>query len=118
MTHVKTSAAYPQSNGKMERWYQSLKRECIRPRTPVSLSDARSMVKQYVDYYNEARLHSSIGFLTSQDKLAGREEVIFAERDRKLNKARESIINKQTGQVTRIGAGFGSVKIAGLGAIR
>ena len=32
MTHVRTSPFYPQSNGKIERWHKSLKRECIRPR--------------------------------------------------------------------------------------
>jgi len=31
MTHVRTSPFYPQSNGKLERWHQSLKSECIRP---------------------------------------------------------------------------------------
>jgi transposase InsO family protein len=31
MTHVRTSPFYPQSNGKIERWHKSLKRECIRP---------------------------------------------------------------------------------------
>jgi len=30
MTHVKTSPYYPQSNGKIERWHGTLKRECIR----------------------------------------------------------------------------------------
>jgi putative transposase len=35
MTHVRTSPFYPQSNGKLERWHQSLKRECIRPNSPV-----------------------------------------------------------------------------------
>ena len=30
MTHVRTSPSYPQSNGKLERWHQSLKRECLR----------------------------------------------------------------------------------------
>ena len=30
-THVRTSPFYPQSNGKIERWHKSLKRECIRP---------------------------------------------------------------------------------------
>ncbi len=29
MTHVRTSPYYPQSNGKLERWQQSLKSECI-----------------------------------------------------------------------------------------
>ena len=35
MTHVRTSPYYPQSNGKMERWHQTLKSECIRPQTPA-----------------------------------------------------------------------------------
>ena len=37
MTPVRTSPYYPQSNGKIERWHTSLKRECIRPGTPLSL---------------------------------------------------------------------------------
>jgi transposase InsO family protein len=37
MTHVRTSPYYPQSNGKIERWHKSLKGECIRPGTPLSL---------------------------------------------------------------------------------
>jgi putative transposase len=41
MTHVRTSPYYPQSNGKIERWRKSLKGECIRPGTPLSLEDAR-----------------------------------------------------------------------------
>ena len=41
MTHVRTSPYYPQSNGKMERWYKTLKGECIRVKTPLSLEDAR-----------------------------------------------------------------------------
>jgi putative transposase len=44
MTHVRTSPFYPQSNGKIERWHKSLKGECIRPGTPLSLDDARRLV--------------------------------------------------------------------------
>lgn len=89
MTHVRTSPYYPQSNGKIERWYQSLKRECIRPKTPLDLEDARILVGEFVDYYNTLRLHSTIGYITPKDKLEGREKEIFAERDRKLALARE-----------------------------
>jgi len=89
MTHVKTSPYYPQSNGKIERWHQSLKRECIRPGTPLTLDDAQRIVADYVAHYNTVRLHSAIGYITPQAKLEGRERHIYAERDRKLEAARE-----------------------------
>jgi transposase InsO family protein len=89
MTHVRTSPYYPQSNGKIERWYQSLKKECIRPGTPLCLDDARRIVGEYVEYYNHVRLHSSIGYIAPADKLAGREDEIWSERDRKLEAARK-----------------------------
>ncbi len=38
--------------------------------------------------YNDERLHSAIGYIAPTDKLHGREEAIFAERDRKLEAAR------------------------------
>ena len=90
MTHVRTSPYYPQSNGKLERFHKTIKRECIRPQTPLCLDDARRLVEQYVTHYNTLRLHSAIGYVTPADKLAGRESVIFQNRDRKLNEARET----------------------------
>ena len=89
MTHVKTSPYYPQSNGKIERWHKTLKGESIRVSVPLSLEDARRIVADYVAYYNTLRLHSAIGYITPKDKLEGRDEVIFASRDRKLAEARE-----------------------------
>lgn len=89
MTHVRTSPYYPQSNGKLERWHRSIKGECIRPGTPLTVEDARWLVDRYVTHYNEVRLHSAIGYVTPEDKLAGREADIFAQRDRKLAEARE-----------------------------
>jgi len=88
MTHVRTSPYYPQSNGKKERWYQTLKRECLRRDTPLSLEDARRVVAVYVEHYNHVRLHSALGYITPADKLAGREREIFATRDRRLEEAR------------------------------
>ena len=89
MTHVRTSPYYPQSNGKLERWHGSLKQECIRPKTPLDLADARQLVSAYVAHYNQRRLHSAIGYVTPQAKLAGREQIIFAERKEKLQEARK-----------------------------
>ncbi len=88
MTHVRSSPYYPQSNGKIERWYKSLKAECLRPGTPLSPKDARRLIQQYVDHYNAVRLHSAVGYVTPQDMLAGRQAEIHAARDRKLEEAR------------------------------
>jgi transposase InsO family protein len=89
MTHVRTSPYYPQSNGKLERWHQTLKAETIRPKAPGSLEEARRVVEAFVEYYNTKRLHSAIGFIAPADHVAGRAETIWAERDRKLETARE-----------------------------
>ena len=89
MTHVRTSPYYPQSNGKIERWHKSLKVECIRPGTPLSLEDARRLVQGYVGHYNNVRLNSAVGYITPKDMLAGRQQEIHAERDRKLEAARK-----------------------------
>jgi len=89
MTHVKTSPYYPQSNGKLERFHGTLKGECLRPGTPLSLEDARRIVANFVTHHNEVRLHIALGYVTPRDKLEGRAEAIFAERERKLAAARE-----------------------------
>jgi transposase InsO family protein len=89
MTLVRTSAYCPQSNGKIERWHRTIKGDCIRTQTPLSLEDAQRIVAGYVAHYNHVRLHSAIGYITPEDKLEGREKTIFAERDRKLEAARE-----------------------------
>lgn len=98
MTHVRTSPYYPQSNGKLERWHQSAKTECIRPQTPQSLEDALRIVTTYVEHYNTARLHSAIGYVTPKDKLEGRAEQILAARDAKLEAARQARRTAATAQ--------------------
>jgi transposase InsO family protein len=89
MTHVRTSPYYPQSNGKLERFHKTIKTECIRPGVPLSLDDVRRIVEKYIVHYNTVRLHSAIGYVTPADKLNGRDQEIFKERDRKLEEARE-----------------------------
>ena len=88
MTHVKTAPYYPQSNGKIERWHKTLKGECLRPKTPLSVDDARRVTARYVEYYNTVRLHSAIGYVTPKDRLEGRHKTICEERDNKLAAAR------------------------------
>lgn len=88
MTHVRTSPFYPQSNGKIESWYKTLKRECIRPGVPLSVDDARRIVARFVDEYDNVRLHSGIGYIAPIDRLEGRDQLIRKERYRKLEAAR------------------------------
>jgi len=90
MTHVKTSPYYPQSNGKLERYHKTIKSTCIRVNTPLSLPDAQRLVTDFVDHYNNRRLHSAIGYITPADKLQGHAETILAQRDAKLAAAREA----------------------------
>ena len=89
ITHVRTSPYYPQSNGKLERWHGSVKRECVRLVPPDSLEAARRSIARYVEHYNTVRLHSALSYVTPADKLASLDVEIFAERDRKLEEARE-----------------------------
>jgi putative transposase len=63
----------------IERWHKSVKGECIRPRTPLSLDEARRLVQG----------NSAVGYITPKDMLAGRQQETHAERDRKLEAARK-----------------------------
>jgi hypothetical protein len=54
-----------------------------------SLDATRRYIAAYVGYYNNVRLHSALGYVTPADKLAGLDVAIFAERDRKLDEARD-----------------------------
>jgi putative transposase len=89
LTHVRTSPHYPQSNGKIERWHGTLKRDCLRPKTPLSLDQAKQVVANFIEHYNSVRLHSAIGYVSPKDRLLNRHQEIFKTRDQKLEAARE-----------------------------
>jgi putative transposase len=89
MTHVRTAPYYPQSNGKLERYHKTIKADAIRPGQPASLDEARALVARFVEHHNTVRLHSAIGYIAPADFLAGRGPAIWAERDRRLEAARE-----------------------------
>ena len=74
----------------------------------MSLEDARRLVTRWVEHYNHVRLHSALGYITPADKLAGREAMIYAQRDRKLEAAR------QQRQVKRLAAKSAAVAVPAL----
>lgn len=51
---------HPQSNGKSERFNGLVRRECLRPANPVTVMEVEKVVGQYIDEYNNRRLHSSL----------------------------------------------------------
>jgi Integrase core domain len=78
------------ANGKIERWHQTLKADCLRLGCPLSLQEAQRLVERFVAHYNNVRLHSAIGYITPADRLAARHLEIFAARDKKLDAARQN----------------------------
>jgi transposase InsO family protein len=100
-THVFCSPYHPQSNGKLERFHRTLKEDAIRPKTPLTLQDAKRIVGGFIDHYNTVRLHSALGYITPADRIAARHTAIFAARDKKLEAARENRKTKRQ-QQTRL----------------
>lgn len=89
LTHVRTSVRYPQSNGKIESFHKTIKRECVRKKSLLDLKDARKIINEYIEDYNCVRLHSSINYLTPKDVLEGHREKRLQEREEKLRRAKE-----------------------------
>lgn len=88
LQHIRTSVAYPQSNGKIERYHRTLHQECLQKRSFINLDDARKQIANFVNYYNTKRLHSSLYYLTPEDFLLGNIEEKLILRERKLKEAK------------------------------
>lgn len=92
LQHVRTSVAYPQSNGKIERFHRSLEQECIRTCSFLTYVDACEQIANYVNHYNNHRLHSSLHYLRPIDYMEGNVDELLKERQRKLDKATDDRI--------------------------
>lgn len=88
LQHIRTSIAYPQSNGKIESYHKTIKGECLQKQSFINLDDARNQIDKYVNFYNNKRLHSSLFYLTPDDFLNGRVEDKLQIRQNKLNNAK------------------------------
>jgi transposase InsO family protein len=58
--HIKTAIRHPQTNGKIERFFQSLKYEFLCLFFVTSKTRLGRLLFEYMSYYNEFRLHEAI----------------------------------------------------------
>jgi putative transposase len=61
---IRASYRHPQSNSKMERWYQTLKEEEVWPNEYRSLEETKASLHRYIFFYNYERVNSALGYLT------------------------------------------------------
>ena len=77
--HILAAPFHPQTNGKVERYQLSLKREVNQ--LPYELpSQLERALADFVDYYNYRRYHKALGNVTPADVLYGRRAEILKRR--------------------------------------
>ncbi len=67
LQHIKTSIAYQQGNGKIERYHRKAQEECLSKSSYIDIEDAKKQIAEFVEFYNTKRLHSSLCYLTPED---------------------------------------------------
>ena len=79
--HVRGAPAHPQTQGKIERWHQTMKNRILLENyyMPGAL---QADIEAFVDHYNHQRYHESLNNLTPADVYFGRGQTILLERER------------------------------------
>jgi transposase-like protein len=89
MDHVRGAPYHPQTQGKIERWHQTLKNRILLENYFFS-EDLKAQIEAFVDHYNHHRYHESINNLTPADVYFGRGQAILQQRERIKRKTIET----------------------------
>ena len=81
MTHTRGAPRHPQTQGKIERWHQTLKNRILLEHAYLP-GDLEARVGAFVEHYNHDRAHESLSNLTPAAVYFGRGEAILLERER------------------------------------
>ena len=87
--HAHGAPYHPQTQGKIERWHQTLKNRILLDNYYLP-RDLEGQDGAFIEHYNHHRYHESIDNLTPADVYFGRGETILAER---LRIKRDTIAN-------------------------
>ena len=79
MDHVRGAPHHPQTQGKIERWHQTLKNRILLENYYLP-GDLEHQIKAFVDHYNNRRYHESIKNVTPADAYFGRDTAIIERR--------------------------------------
>jgi putative transposase len=79
MTHTRGAPYHPQTQGKIERWHQTLKNRILLENYFLP-GDLENPVAAFVGHYNHQRYHESLKNLTPADVYTGRGQTILLER--------------------------------------
>jgi putative transposase len=81
MDHVRGAPLHPQTQGKIERWHQTLKNRILLENYYLP-GDLEHKISDFAAYYNHLRYHESIANLTPADVYFGRGQTILLDRER------------------------------------
>ncbi len=89
MEHIRGAPYHPQTQGKIERWHQTLKNRILLENYYLP-GDLEIQIEAFVAYYNHQRYHESLKNLTPADVYFGRGHAILLERERIKRKTIEN----------------------------
>ena len=81
MAHVRGTPYHPMTQGKIERWHQTLKNRILLENYYLP-GDLQAQIEAFVADYNHRRYHESIDNLTPADVYFGRGQTILLQRER------------------------------------